>query len=455
MAKIKKIVNDLVVLDTSVILYDADCIYKFGNYDVVIPLVVLDEIDKFKSLENEAGRNARKFIRSVNDLRTKGNLNKGVVISDIYQSTLSVRFLTDYSGLSTYSLDMGKNDDKILAVCLERQRDFSTFTTNRPTVSLVTKDISMTVKAHVLGIGLLDYSEDRPIQDSSELYSGILDLYVDPTIIDVLHSEGMVSVEDCSRIMEDFPLHIYDNTGITLISNTNPNHTALCLYRGGFFRKLKYDSRTVNNVSAKNREQAFAMEFLLDPDIKLVTLTGAAGTGKTVLSIACSLYMAFDAKKYDRLVVSRPIQPLGKDIGYLPGDALEKMDPWMGPIRDAIEFVFNGDRTKYDELINFGALDIEPLTYIRGRSLPKTLFILDEAQNLTRHEMKTIISRIGKGSKIILTGDVLQIDNHYLDATNNGLTIVLEKFKDIDIAAHISLVKGQRSRLASLAADIL
>jgi PhoH-like ATPase len=383
----------------------------------------------------------------MNDLMACGKLNDGVYLDDSKSSMLSIRFLTDYSGLSAYALDMSKNDDKILAVCLELQK--------HRRVSLVTKDISLTVKAHVLDIDITVYSEDAPIQDSSELYTGVLELFVDSNIIDALHAKGFVTSQECASVIEGFPINIYENTGVMFVSGSNPNHTALCVYSRDRFIKLKHGGRTVCNVYSRNREQSFALEHLLNKDVRLVTLTGPAGTGKTLLAIACGIQQVFNNKEYDRLVISRPIQPLGKDLGYLPGDMYEKMAPWVGPIKDAVEFVFNGDVYKFDELTAMGAFDIEPLTYIRGRSLPRTLFILDEAQNLTRHEMKTVISRIGKDSKIILTGDVFQIDNHYLDTTNNGLTIVLEKFKDIDIAAHVSLEKGQRSRLATLAAEIL
>ena len=451
MAKTKKI-NDIVVLDTSVILYDADCIFKFDKYNVVIPLTVLDEVDKFRSLEDETGRNARKFIRSVNELRKNGDLNKGVYLNDDKTSYLSVKFAADFSCLAEYTLDMGKNDDKILAVCLDLLRSGQKYSK----VSLVTKDISMTVKAHVLGITILDYSDDKPINDSSELYSGIIEIPVDSFTIDAMYTKGTLSVEECMANSSCFPDRIYENEGVILKSESNKNHTALAIFKGGKFHKLKYLNKKVNNVSARNMEQSFALEFLMDPDIKLVTLTGAAGCGKTLLSVACGLHLTGgNENPYSRFVVSRPIQPMGRDLGFLPGSALEKIEPYMGPIRDAVEFAFNGDMYKFEQLLDMGVLDIEPLTYIRGRSLPNTLFVLDEAQNLTRHEMKTIISRIGKGSKIVLTGDVYQIDNPYLDTTNNGLTIVLEKFKDSDLSAHVHLVKGQRSRLATMAANIL
>jgi len=446
--------KNIIVVDTSVILHDADSIFKFKGYDIVIPLVVLDEVDKFRSLEDEKGRNARKFVRLLNEFREKGDLNTGVPVFDNdNDGIIKVRFLKEYGGLSEFPLDMDKNDDKILAVCLrilQEQRD----SRKKKSVSLITKDISLAVKAHVLGIGCVDYSEDRPVQNVSELYTGMGEFLVDKDIVDKVHSTGSVLVKDFLASEKNFQLH--ENMGITLVNNINPAHTALTLYKNGRLVKLKYADKPIfNGVGAKNREQLFALELLMDPDVKLLTLTGAAGCGKTILSVAASLKQVYNDKNYQRLLISRPIQPLGKDLGYMPGDVQEKLSMWTGPIKDAIEFLFGGDSGKYEELRYMGVFDIEALTYIRGRSLPNSLFVVDEAQNLTRHEMKTIISRIGDGSKIILTGDVTQTDNPYLDSTNNGLTIVAEKFKEYDISGHITLMRGQRSKLATLAANLL
>lgn len=446
--------KDIIVVDTSVILHDSESIFKFRGYDIVIPLIVLDEVDKFRSLEDEKGRNARNFIRILNRFREKGDLNKGVPVFDKpSDGNIRVKFLKEYEGLSEFPLDMDKNDDKILAVCLRTIKDFPGYK-SKPNVSLVTKDISLTVKAHVLGIGCIDYSEDRPVKNVSELYSGFTEIEVDSEIIDKVHSDGGILVEDF--LAAEKISQLYENIGITLIDSSNSAHTALVIHKNGRLNKLKYADKPIfNGIGSKNREQSFALELLMDPDVKLITLTGAAGCGKTLLAIVCALKQVYDNKVYKRLIISRPIQPLGRDIGFTPGSVQEKLEPWLGPIKDSIEFIFNGDSDKYNQLMYTNAFDIEPLTYIRGRSLPNTLFILDEAQNLTRHEMKTIISRMGKNSKIILTGDVYQIDNHYLDSTNNGLTIVAEKFKEYDVAGHITLVRGQRSELATLATDLL
>lgn len=458
--------NNFVVVDTSAILYDADCIFSFPNHDVVIPLIVLDEIDKFRSQDDDTGRNARKFIRTIDSLRKRGDLSSGVPLGDTTSSMLKVYIPTiPVTNIHTNILDLGKNDDKILSVCMEIQYDGVHLTDGKKAnVLLVTKDISLLVKANVLGIESQFYSADRPVQDSSELYSGCMDIFVPKAVIDSIYAIDYVELDVVlSHINQDFfggPKYTKDmffpNACVTMVDEAN--RSALCVvkkqHNDVVFRKVGNKFK-VSSVEPKNKEQRFAMDLIMDEAVKLVTLTGKAGTGKTLLAIACGIHLTMDIKRYDRLVVSRPVFPLGKDIGFLPGDTNEKMDPWIGPIKDAVEFVFGGDRSKYEEMKSFGYIEIEPLTYIRGRSMPRTLFILDESQNLTRHEMKTIVSRIGKDSKIILTGDVFQIDNPYLDTTTNGLTCVVERFKNYDLAGHVTFVTGQRSDLASLASEIL
>jgi len=442
--------HDLVVLDTSVILYDANSIYGFDGHDIVIPLVVLDEIDKFRSLDTELGRNARSFIRSLNHLRGSGGLLSDGVTRKESGEKLFVKFLvrseiTEYKNI----LNADKNDDMILAVCLELAEICSS-----TKIVLVTKDISLAAKANVLGLGCEDYHADSVVREVSKLYTGSAELIVPGSFIDSLYSKKLVPFTELDpKYVSDFV--VFPNTGVTLIDEVNQQHTALSLYRDGFFHRLKYDDREIKNVAPQNREQTLAFELMLDDKIKLVTLTGCAGTGKTLCALACGLHMVMDKDMYDRIVVSRPIQPMGKDIGFLPGSIEEKLAPWAGPIRDAVEFIFGGDRNKITDIMHYGLLEIEALTYIRGRSLPRTLFILDESQNLNKHEMKTIISRIGKGSKIILTGDIFQIDHPYLDSQTNGLAFIIEKMKGQRVYAHINLEKGERSELAELAAKIL
>lgn len=439
----------IAILDTSVLLHDANSIFGFDGYDIIIPFVALNEVDKFRSLDNEVGRNARGFIRSLNKLRgTGGKLAEGVQRKDSGEK-LFVK-VTNYTSASEKDeLDFKLNDDKILALCLEliayREDDYK----------LVTKDISLMAKANVIGIPCEDYCADAQVSDLGSLFTGTLEVKVPGSLVDKFYQQQELDISDYGRSPLSGMIPDYNNTCITLIDEVNSSHTALAIYSGGKLRPFKYDGAAVSSVSPLNREQLFAFELLMDPDIPLVTITGPAGTGKTLAAIACGIHQTMHTSRYDRLLVSRPVQPLGKDIGFLPGDISEKMDPWMSPIRDAVEFVFGGDTAKYGEMRSFKWLEIEPLTYIRGRSLPRTLFILDEAQNLTRHEMKTIISRIGKDSKLVLTGDVFQIDNHYLDTITNGLTSVVEKFKPYAVAGHVTLTKGHRSKLATLAAEIL
>lgn len=443
-------INNVVVLDTSVILHDSGCLSGFVGCDIVIPLIVLDEIDKFRPVDNEVGRSARSAIRTLNDLREQG----GDFVSGIQRletgEKIYIRALQD-TGLSRFktTLNIDKNDDVILAICSEVKDEFA-----GRKVTLKTKDISLSVKANVLQLDCSDYTDETIVKDTSKLYTGVnsIDVRAD-AIEDLYRSEELVldTVVDVNNL--DF--NIYENMGLILRNVANSSHTAVAVYKDGFIKKLNYKGKPICNIKPKNIEQTLAFEYLLDDSIDLVTFTGKAGVGKTLISLAAAINMVMDKSQYDRLVVSRPIQPLGKDMGYLPGDALEKIAPWMGPVKDAVEFIFGGKRSQMEDMIQYGVIEIEPLTYIRGRSLPRTLFILDEAQNTSHHEMKTVITRMGEGSKLVLCGDVHQIDNHYLDIYSNGLTRVVEKFKESGLSAHVTFTRGQRSRLASLAADVL
>lgn len=862
--------RDLIVLDTSVILYDSECIRKFSGYDLVVPLIVLDEIDKFRRTDSQIGRHARRFVRDLKKLKgLNGSYSEGLERKGSGE-LIFIKKLSNPAYLDGIVLNKDKNDDKIIAVCLELKKDCP----NRK-IYLVTKDIALCVKASTLGIENREYDEDTVVTDVSRLYTGTYKFAVTTDIIDRVHAEGIISINEIDTLGQA----VYDNAGVFLYAPENKHSTALAVYRDGSLYTLNKNSRKVRNITPRNREQIYAMDLLLNPEIRLVSLTGFAGTGKTLVSVACALHQ-IDSGIYDRLIISRPIQPLGKDIGYLPGpqpldakvltptgwttmgevragdsvvahdgtsvkvkevfykgikpvykvettegsnteccldhlwhtktaenrkrkkkgsvkttkeimDTIEsnlpgkklnsfnprygyirpnhflprngpikynkrdlalhpyilgcilgdgsisncitvstkdkeiidrinsllyeggegcravysgsginytfsgeylnnkpaksvkiensdtgetivyptigealkrininrgtlnsrcknnltidnytysflpcskrwqnpiknilhvlglggtkawnkfipedylytsvedridllrglmdtdgsvkksngeasftttskilaegvvelvrslggrarllernrigkkstvngkdiisrrvsyefsislpeginpfylerkhrlykskspheegivdisyvgekevkcilidhpdhlyitddfivthntvedKFEPWMAPIVDAIEYVYNGDRNKYEQLKDFGQIEIEPLTYIRGRSIPNTIFVLDESQNVTPHEMKTIITRIGTGSKIILTGDIFQIDNNYLDMSSNGLTYAVEKFKFYDIAGHVNFRKGQRSRLASLAAEIL
>lgn len=433
------------VLDTSVLLYNADSIRSFGGKEVVIPCVVLEELDRFKTREGEVGRNARQVARDLNKLRQEGDLRNGVEVT-LKGGRLRVEL--NFTEPLESTLHLEKADDRILNVCLGLKKE----TGNE--VILVTKDINLAVRADVYGVNAQDFIADKQIGSISDLYTGTLELVVPGELVDDFHAGAKVHVED---LAEDTSF-IYPNHYITLISDMSPAHTALVrVGKRNQLEKLRAAPQ-VWGLSAKNREQHYALDAIFNKDIPLVTLCGPAGTGKSLVSIAAALELVQDRGEYDRLIVSRPVQPMGRDIGFIPGTIEEKMDPWMGPIKDCINFLTSRPpqgQSMYEEMVYMGKLEIEPLTYIRGRSLPNTLFIIDEAQDLTHAEIKTIISRMGENSKLILIGDVLQISNPYLNPTNSGLASAVERFKEYDVAAHVTLTKGERSTLATIASNIL
>lgn len=438
----EKSTDTVVVLDTSVILFDANSLYGFHGYDIMIPLIVLDEIDKFRSLDNEVGRNARTFVRNLKKLSGNVSLAQGVARLDTGER-LYVAML-EHSELISSSVHLSgtKNDDIILAVCLEwKTKGFD--------IKLSTKDISLSVKANVFGIDNIEYTDATTISNVSQIYTGMTEIQAPDDLIDPLFSKGYIDVS----LFDLKDVVLFENMGV-IIKSLYSTKSAFTIYRNGYFYIVSDKNKKMGNVVPKNKEQELAVDLLLNPDIKLLTLTGQAGTGKTLLAVACGIQMAINDSVYDHVVISRPIQPLGNDLGYIPGTIAEKLEPWIGPIRDAVEVIL-GSSKRFDDLISFGKIDIEPLTYIRGRSIPRTFFILDESQNITQHEMKAIVSRMGHGSKIVLTGDIFQIDNYYLDTVNNGLTAVIERFKKSDITGHVMLTKGQRSKLATMAAEML
>ncbi|GAM07759.1 putative protein [Geobacter sp. OR-1] len=434
------------ILDTNVLLYDPHALYKFEDNNIIIPITVIEEIDRFKKDMNETGRNARHISRLVDQLRKDGSLTKGIRLEtggtvrvEIYEEKVLKRLPPE--------LRVDRGDNRILAVAVDLlDRD------PKNPVILVTKDTNLRIKADALGLVAEDYESDKV--DIQELYPGYAEMEVEPVVIDRVHGQGFTEVAG------DF----YPNEFITLKDQINPSHSAICRYDHPQNRLVplkKTGKEGVWSIHPRNREQSFALDALLDDNIKLVTLVGKAGTGKTLLAIAAGLHKVAEENVYNRLLVSRPVFPMGKDLGFLPGDIEEKLTPWMQPIFDNVELLLSGHEAEkrhskgYKELMAMGILDIEPLTYIRGRSIPNQYMIVDEAQNLTPHEIKTIITRAGEGTKIVLTGDPYQIDNPYVDASSNGLTYVVERFKQEDISGHITMTKGERSALAELAANLL
>lgn len=432
-----------IVVDTNVILFDALAINKFNAADIYIPFSVIEEIDRFKRDLGENGRNARHFSRFVDVLRDKGSLAEGVPL-DSMKSFVYVISDFNFGGLPS-EMNLGVPDHRILATAY-------TLMAQNPNaqVELVTKDINLRIKADVFGIDAKDYDpENTHLED---MYKGVKEIELEPKQIDAFYKDKGLELGD--------EFKFYGNQYIIMKDATNENHSAIGRFDSKSLKIVPLISPTdsVWGIHPRNMEQSFAFDALLNDEILFVSLVGKAGTGKTLLALAAGLHKTLDEGRFQRLLVSRPIFPMGRDIGYLPGDVEQKLNPWMQPIFDNVEFLLGADKKaagRAQELINQGMLNIEPLTYIRGRSIPNQYLIVDESQNLTPHEIKTIVTRAGQGTKVVLTGDCFQIDNPYIDASNSGLTYSVERFKGQKISAHVSLSKGERSELAELAANIL
>lgn len=470
------------ILDTNVLLHDPEAIFRFGDNDIVIPMVVIEELDNLKSSQGSTGRNARHVSRHLDKLREEESLDDGVLLEN--GGTLRID-LADEDLMDLMPKDFTRNsDNRILATALFFDRydlslDCEFALTNEcdeedlletqiKNVILVSKDMNLRIKANAMGLPAQDYHNDKV--DIENLYPGHRDEYCLTTSIDELFA----SEDKCLKA--NVPDLYYPNECVTLIDSSDPTHTALTRYDAQTEHLFQVVEITKDNAPMglipRNKEQRFAMDLLLDPNIKLITLVGKAGTGKTLMAIAAGLYGATETNEFERVLVSRPVISLGKqDIGFLPGTMEEKMAPWMQPIWDNVEVLVGKADGKRDHkgsldkestmmspaeyLQKAGKLEVGALSFIRGRSIPKQYIIIDEAQNLTPHEVKTIITRAGEGTKIVLTGDPYQIDNPYVDAESNGLTYVTEKFKSFNISAHITLTKGERSELAELAAEVL
>lgn len=434
------------VLDTNVILYDPMSIYKFGKNEVCIPLVVIEEVDRFKRDQNENGRNARMFSRIIDELRAKGSLVDGVDLGNGGKLYLTVDQASESNMLKQTNLDL--NDNIILSAALHLKEN------GKNQVLLVTKDINLRLKSDVIGIKAEDYGQKDVSSD--EIYTGLIEKVSTEEELEEFRQNRFLELSADQAASDG----VFSNQYFILHLEGNERRRELGRYdenKGGIVPLIN-PREGIWGIYPKNIEQQFAFDALLNEDVKLVSLMGKAGTGKTLLAIAAGLEMTVTQEKYSRLLVSRPVQPLGKDLGYLPGDVNEKLGPWMQPIFDNMDFLFGqqrGESASYEDLINHGFLHIEPLTYIRGRSIPGQYLIVDEAQNLSPHEIKTIITRAGDGTKIILTGDCYQIDNPYLDEINNGLVYCIEKMKPVPIVAHSFLRQGERSELSEAASQYL
>ncbi len=425
------------VIDTNVFIHRPDAILSFRDNEVVIPLWVLEELDRLKTYSDERGRNARHAIRFLDEISRHGDLSEGVKMDN--GSVLRVAL--NHQVETPQDLLTDKADNKIILTALTLQRAGKK-------VFFVSKDINARVKATALGIKAVDYEKQKV--NIHTLYSGCTELDTTYENIRILKETKKLKWNDSFPFNHFVLLHEHTNEESVLCRYDPPTES---LYY------VDYKMPAVCGVRSLNERQRIAMELLLDEDVSLVSLVGKAGTGKTLLALAAGLKMTLEEKKYGRVLVSRPVIPLGKDIGYLPGAKHEKLSHWMQPLFDNLEYILSVYRKQniksVDQLLNNKVIELEALSYIRGRSLPAQYIIIDEAQNLSPHEIKTIVSRAGERTKVVLTGDPFQIDSPYLDANSNGLSFLVETFKGRELFGHVTLEKSERSRLAELAATLL
>src|SRR3984957_14326847 len=431
------------ILDTNVLLHDPNSLLAFKGNSVLIPIEVIEEIDRFKRESSELGQNARTVSRALDSLRAKGHLNKGVKLEN--GGTLRIIF---HEANGNNGSPFGNNavDSRIVGLALAVHKA-------EPKVPaiLVTKDINLRIKADTLGLSAEDYETDRVLL--TQLYTGMIEMTVSAEKMSRFRLEGELELNGHGTY---FP-----NEFCTLMEETNPKRTALTKVDPTGTKVVPIiDSReSIWGIKPRNREQHYAFDALLDDRVKLVTLMGKAGTGKTLLAMAAGLKRTVLDREFRRLVVARPTISMGKELGFLPGSLEEKLAPWMQPIHDALEMLsdlnMGHDHRRSTDLMRSGSIVVEALSYIRGRSIANQFMIVDEAQNLAPLEVKTIITRVGHGTKIVFTGDPYQIDNPYVDSSSNGFNYIISKFRAESIAAHIELQKGERSELAELAANLL
>jgi PhoH-like ATPase len=437
------------ILDTNVLIHNPQALFSFAEHRVVIPIVVIEEIDQFKKGVDEKSRNARQIGRYLDALRTRGSLQDGVPTDNggIVQVTIN-KEVTD-TAAKLFFLD--RNDNLIIGTALYCKAKFPDHL-----ITLVSMDANVRIKADSVGINAENFETDTV--KFEELYTGWATVELDHEQVSEINGKKFIP----NTFGELFP-----NQYVRLIDKSNNENVRTLRYSASsnaLYTMQSYYGQAVYGIRARNFEQEMAFDLLLDDTVKLVSLSGIAGTGKTLLAMAAGLNKVLEERKYSRLVISRPISPLGKDLGYLPGTKSEKFNPWMQPIYDNMDILLSLNdeiqpdnqkskrKPSIEDFIDYGFLELEPLTYIRGRSLPDQFIIIDEAQNLSPHEMKTIITRAGENTKLVLNGDPYQIDIPYLDSSSNGLSVAVEKLKNEDIVGHITLEKGERSKLANLAA---
>ena len=434
---------DRFTLDANVLLYEPDCIYAYPDAHVVIPISVIEEIDHFKKEFNEIGRNARLMSQILDKVRMRGSLTEGIKLEN--GGLLSVFIVEERTIHLPAFVNMNKNSNRVLAATMLIHQKYP-----RQTV-LVTNDTNLRVRVSALGIKVTAYEEKLP--NLEKFYEGIVTRRVNDDEFESVVQSGELKV----------PGSEYHANQNVLLQSSESDQNRVCRYHleKGKLGLIEHYPDGIWGIRARNREQEIALDLLMDESIHIVILAGKAGTGKTLLALAVALELMLSANQYQKILVSRPIFPMGRDMGYLPGDIEKKMEPWMQPIFDNLEFLSTnhsspGSKTGgYQRLLDMGLVELEPLTYIRGRSIPHRFMIVDEAQNLTPHEIKTIVTRVGTGTKLVLTGDPYQIDNPYVDAGSNGLSHVIEKFQNYSLSGHVNLIHGVRSKLAELASNVL
>jgi PhoH-like ATPase len=449
----------LFILDTNVLLHDPNALFAFGDNTVIIPIKVIEEVDKFKRDLNETGKNARTFCRMLDAMRQFGSLAGGVPLQVAVDAILPNKSIKVQGELKVFVREISSETESLFRAAspedLQILMTAVDLAKSHKKVVLVTKDVNFRVRADVYGITAVDYESEMKV-DIDELYLGWRELMLPATDVSQFFKKRELMIET----WEETP---HANEYFVLRDRENEKNTALAkwdVHQKKIVPIIEL-AKGLWGVQPRNKEQRFAVDMLMNDQIQLVTLVGKAGTGKTMLALAAGLTKVLDENVYTKMLVSRSIFPLGRDLGALPGELEEKLRPWMQPIFDNFEFLLSSKsagrdrRVSYKTIMEFGEVEIEALSYIRGRTIPNQWLVVDEAQNLTPHEIKTIVTRAGEGTKVILTGDPYQIDNPYIDASNNAITYVAEKFKDEAIAGHIFLAKGERSPLAELASNIL
>ena len=435
------------ILDTNVLLHDVNCIREFADNDIIIPMAVIEELDAFKTGADTRGKNARIVSRTLDDLRKKGRLNEGVKLDN----GGVLKIVMDFPNALPYSMAFNKADNAILNIAYTLGKDGDAKKSTGPVI-VVTKDINMRLKAEALGLNAQDYITDKV--NVEELYTGVSELVVSANVIDSFYLHKKLELNPAKFVPNQFVI-LKTNDGSKKSAMGRVSNTGSIT-----LRPLSMREPVAWGISPLNKEQRFAMELLLDNSLDLVTLVGTAGTGKTLITLATGLQRTMDDNAYRRMVVCRSLVPVGKDLGFLPGTKEEKLDAWMGAIYDNLAFL--ADRKNPDEgddkahyLLDSGKIEIASVTHMRGRSLPGQYMIVDDAQNLTPHEMKTILTRAGEGTKVVVTGDPYQIDTPYLDVESNGLTYLVDRLRGQKNYGHITFTKTERSRLADVASRLL